>query len=184
MFIKSIQTDFIDVQGTAIADAINLAMNSFSPENDMNKAIIVISDGENHEGDAILAATSAKEKGVVIHTIGIGSDKSVPIPDKGGSSQFKKDQQGEIVMTKLNEEMLQEIAQAGGGIYVKANNSTTGLDYIYEEINKIEKGEITSYAAYDEKFHYFVFAALVLLFFEFFVLERKNRVILKIKLFK
>jgi len=184
LFIKSIKTDFIDIQGTAIADAINLAMNSFSPKNDMNKAVIVISDGENHEGDAILAASSAKEKGVVVHTIGIGSERAEPIPVESGSSQFKKDKDGEIIMTKLNEEMLKEIAEAGGGVYVKANNSTTGLEYIYDEINKIEKGEITTYAEYDEKFHYLIFAAFILLFFEFFILERKNRFLSKIKIFQ
>lgn len=184
LFIKSIDVDFIDIQGTAIAEAINLAMNSFSPENDMNKAIIVISDGENHEGDAVLAATTAKEKGVVVHTIGIGTDKAVPIPSEDGNSQYKKNSQGEIVMTELNEEMMQEIAKAGGGVYVKANNSTDGLEYVYDEIEKIEKGEITSYAAYDEKFHYLVFAALLLLLFEVVILERKNRILNKIKLFK
>jgi len=184
LFVKSIQTNFIDVQGTAIGAAINLAMNSFSPnDNNKNKAIIVISDGENHEDDAITAAKNAQKNGVIVYAIGIGSDKGEPIPD-GESNKFKKDKDGNLIMTKLNEEMLKQIAKAGDGIYVKANNSSTGLEYIYDEIEKVEKGEVSAFSEYNDKFQYLIFAAFVLLIFEFFVLERKNRWLSKIKIFE
>jgi len=183
LFVKSIETSFIDIQGTAIGAAINLAANSFSPENTKSRAVIVISDGENHEDDAIEAVKNATKNGIIVHTIGIGSIEGVPIPDGKDSNKFKKDKDGNLVMTKLNEEMLKQIAAAGDGVYVKANNSSTGLEYIYDEIQKIEKGEVSMFSEYDDKFHYLIFAALILLIFDLFILERKNRWLSKIKIF-
>ncbi len=183
-FIKSIDHSFVKIQGTAIGAAINLAVNSFSPNNDKSRAIIVISDGENHEDDAVTAAENAYKAGIVVYTIGIGSEAGEPIPDENSNNNLKKDKQGNIVMTKLNEEMLKKIAKAGNGTYVKASNTDIGLNYIYDEIQKIAKGEIAVFASYDDKYHYFIFAALILLIIDFFTLERKNRWLSKLKIFQ
>ena len=147
LFLSTINTNIISNQGTAIGKAIELSLNSFDFENAQSKAIIIITDGENHEDDAIEMADAASEKGVFVHTIGMGSVEGSPIPIKNRYGQLKgyrKDKQGNTVITKLNEGMLQEIAQAGGGSYIRANSTQSGLNALFEEINKMEKKEIGS----------------------------------------
>lgn len=186
LFLSSISTDIVPIQGTAIGAAINLAAKSFTPDSEASKAIIVITDGENHEDDAIAAAKSAQELGIIVHTIAMGSPEGAPIPVSGNDGGFRKDEQGNIVISKLDQQMIEQIATAGGGRPVIANNTTTGLNVLFNEINKMNKTELEQrvYAAYDEKFQYFIGFGLLLLFLELLILERKNRHLKDINLFK
>jgi Ca-activated chloride channel family protein len=185
MFLNSIHPGIVSKQGTAIGSAINLASRSFSTENELNKALIIISDGENHEDDAVAAAKSAAELGIRIYTIGIGKPEGVPIP-VDSENNFQKDNQGNTIITKLNEQILQEIANIANGAYIRANNSLSALTAIYNEINKIEKKEIDTkmYSDYEDHFQFLALMALLFIVIEFFVLTRKNRKLSKINLFK
>ncbi len=179
LFLSTIGPDLVPTQGTAIAEAINLSVQSFD-ENDHQKAIIIITDGEDHEGDAVEAAKAAAEKGIRVYTIGMGLPEGGPIPvyDKYGNQQgFKKDLKNNTVITKLDENMLRQIASAGDGMYVRANNTQAGLEKIFSEINKLEKTEFESrmFSDYEDRFQYLIGAALVLLLIEFFILERRSR---------
>lgn len=184
MFLSSINPSMVSSQGTAIGSAINLAMRSFSPKEDLDKTIIIITDGENHEGDALSEAKMAAEKGVSVNVVGIGLPKGAPIPIDNANN-YRKDKEGNVVITKLNEAMCQEIAQAGKGIYVRADNTNSALRALEGEIDKMNKAETEStvYSDYDERFQTLTWLALFILVAEFFVLERKNRVFKKIKLF-
>jgi len=186
LFLNSVNTQIVPKQGTAIGAAINLAMNSFTPEGEANKAIIIITDGENHEDDAVSVAQDALDKGIIVHTIGMGLPSGSPIPVlRGGQTDYLKDRDGNVVITKLNEPMLEQIAAAGEGIYVRANNAQVGLNALFDEINKLEKQEMESrtYSEYDDQFQYFFAAGLILLLLEFIILERKNKYLMKIRLF-
>ena len=143
LFLSTIGTDVVPVQGTNIGAAIDLAMESFSEESPAQKAIVIITDGENHEDDAVVAAQEAAEKGIRVFTIGMGSPDGNPIPQYRGETRtgFKKDREGNIVMSKLNEAMLKEIANAGNGAYVRASNAEVGLEPLLAELNQIEKTE-------------------------------------------
>ncbi len=184
MFLSTINTGIVPTQGTAIGKAINLGIRSFGPQEDVSRAIIVITDGENHEDDAIKAAQAAQEKGIVVYTIGMGSAKGAPIP-AGGNNNFRKDREGNIVITKLDEKMLHEIAIAGGGKSIRANNTKVGLNELLNEINKMEKSEIEAkvYSEYDDQFQWLAWLALAVLVLEIFILERKNRYLKNVKLF-
>jgi Ca-activated chloride channel family protein len=188
MFLSSINTSIVPKQGTAIGAAIELGMHSFTPESESSKTIIVITDGENHEDDAVEMARAAQEEDIIVHTIGMGLPKGGPIPviNANGQKDFRKDKQGEIVVTKLDENMLQEIAAAGGGKYVRANNTEVGINTIFDDINKMQKKELESrvYSDYNEQFFYFIAVALVLLIFEYMMMERKNKIFKNFKLFK
>ena len=189
LFLSTINTNIVPTQGTAIGKAIALSIKSFNLENVQNKAIIIITDGENHEDDAEEQAAQAYEEGIFVHTIGMGSVEGGPIPIKNRNGQLKgyrKDKQGNTIITKLNEEMLQEIAQAGGGSYIRANSTETSLDALFKEINKMEKKEIGSkvFTDYKDRFQLFVGFALFLLILDLFVLERKNKWSNKINLFE
>jgi Ca-activated chloride channel homolog len=186
LFLSSISTDIVPIQGTAIGAAINLSTKSFTPDSEASKAIIIITDGENHEDDAIAAAKSALEQGIIVHTIAMGLPEGAPIPVSIGSRDFRRDEKGDIVISKLDQQMVEQIATAGGGKPVIANNTTTGLNALFDEINKMSKTELEQrvYAAYDEKFQLFIAIGLLLLFLEFLVLERKNRHLKDINLFK
>lgn len=188
LFLETIDTDVVPTQGTAIGAAIRLSMESFGQDVGKNKAIVIITDGENHEDDAINAAREAVEKGISINTIGMGSPNGSPIPTYKNKSQvgFKKDKEGNTIITKLNEQMLQEIAMAGNGAYVHASNSATGLDVILDEINKLEKKNFESkmYSDYDDKFYYFLIPALILLVLELFIDERKAKWVEQLNLFE
>ncbi|MCW0482240.1 vWA domain-containing protein [Gaoshiqia sediminis] len=186
LFLNAVSTQIVPRQGTAIGAAINLANNSFSPQFTGNKAIVIITDGENHEDDAIGAATAAAENGIIVHTIGMGLPQGAPIPViRNGQRDYWKDKDGQVVITKLDEQMLQKIAAAGKGIYVRANNAQVGLNTLFTEINKMEEAELESlvYAEYEDQFQWFIGFALFLLLIDFLILERKNKYLKNIKLF-
>lgn len=186
LFLNSVNTQIVPKQGTAIGASINLAMRSFTPSSKANKAIIIITDGENHEDDAVSAAKNAVENGMVVHTIGMGLPQGSPIPVlRGGQKEYLKDNQGNVVITKLNETMLEQIAAAGKGIYVRANNAQVGLNTLFDEINKLDKAEMESlvYSDYEDQFQYFFAIGMLLILLEFFILERKNRYLKNIRLF-
>jgi Ca-activated chloride channel homolog len=188
LFLSSINTSIVPVQGTAIGAAIDLGMKSFTPETESSKAIIIITDGENHEDNPVEMATLAKEEGIVVHTIGMGLPQGGPIPmiNASGQKDFRRDKDGEVVVTKLDEKTLQEVAAAGGGKYVRANNTEVGINAIFDEINSMQKTELESrvYSDYNDQFYYFIGLALLLLLLEFLLMERKNKYLKNIRLFK
>lgn len=176
LFLSSVDTKIVPTQGTAIGSAINLATESF--DNDKhNKAIIVITDGENHMGDAVGSAKAAAEKHIRVFTIGMGLPDGAPIPmnDDSQNPDFLRDQNGKIVITKLNETMLQQIAAAGNGAYARANNASVGLDQILDNLNKIQKKEIEEkqFTDYVHRFQYFLAIAILFLILELLTVERK-----------
>jgi Ca-activated chloride channel family protein len=187
LFLESISTDMVPTQGTAIGSAIDLAMESFGKDEGKNKAIVIITDGENHEDDAVKAAEAAAEKGVAIHTIGMGSVEGVPIPYYRGNVKdgFRKDKEGNTIVTKLDEKTLQEIAAAANGIYVRATNSDAGLNNVLEAINSLEKKEFESklYGDYQDWFLIFIWVAFVLLVIEILLSERKSKLYQRLNLF-
>lgn len=184
MFLPSIHPSMVSSQGTAIGAAINLALRSFTPNETTEKTIILITDGENHEDDAIGAATKAAEKGIKVNIVGMGQTQGAPIP-VGMGNNFLKDRDGQVVITRLNEQMCQEIAAAGKGIYVRADNTNSALKALQNEIEKMNKSEVDShvYSEYDEQFQTLAWIVLFLLIAEFFTLDRKNRIFRKVKLF-
>jgi len=187
MFLATINPDMVPKQGTAIGAAIDLGMRSFSPGEGKSKAMIIITDGENHEDDPVEKASEASENGIVIHTIGIGSSEGVPIPVVlNGRKDFLKDAGGNTVITKLDEEILKKTAISGNGNYVRASNSNLGLDEIFNEIKNMKKQELesTMYTEYNDQFQVFAAIALLMLFIDFIIMDRKNRKLAKIKLFK
>lgn len=174
MFLNSISTGSVPVQGTAIGDAIGTAVKSFSAQSENSRAIIVITDGENHEDDPVAAAKIAAEAGIKVYTIGVGSADGQPIPVEGG---LLKDKDGNIVVTHLDEDVLKQVAEAGGGIYVHAGNDEFGLTPIVNDIRKMEDEEYNSvvFEEYDEQFMYFLGIALVFFILEMLVGERRPR---------
>ena len=188
MFLSSISTGIVPVQGTAIGSAIQLAIKSFTQQEDMSRVLIIITDGENHEDDAIAIAGEAASNGIKIYTIGVGLDKGSPLPLSSGSGQqdFLKDKDGNVVISKLNEQMLQQIAAEGGGKYIRANNTRLGLNALFEDINQLEKKEIEAkvYSEYQDMFQYPAALALLLIIIEYLILDRKNRRLKHIRLFK
>ena len=183
MFLSSIDPSMIANQGTDIAAAINMASHSFTQQEHVGKAIIVITDGEDHEGGAMEAAKDAHEKGLNIYMLGIGSTKGEPIPDPQ-TGNFMTDNQGNMVMSRLNEQMCREIAQAGGGAYIHVDNSSSAQRLLDEELDKLEKGETIIYSDYEELFQYAGLMALILLILEICIMDRKNPLLKNIKLFK
>ncbi|MBO4465963.1 MAG: VWA domain-containing protein [Bacteroidales bacterium] len=172
MFLSSIDAGSIPVQGTAIGDAIHTAIKSFSAQSEKSRVIILITDGENHEDDAVAAAREAGDAGIRIYTIGVGSAHGQPIPVDG---QLLTDKNGNIVVSKLDEAVLRKIAAAGGGAYVHAGNDEFGLNPIVDEIRRMEGEEFSSvvFEEYDEQYMYFFAMALLLLVIEILVGERK-----------
>lgn len=187
LFLSSISPDIVPTQGTAIGSAIDLAMKSFTPESETSKAIIVITDGENHEDDAVEMAKLAAENNIIVHTIGMGLPQGGPIPiaNAYGQKDFRRDKEGQVIVTKLDEKMLQEIAVAGKGTYIRANNTEVGINNVFDEINKMEKSELESrvYTDYNEQFFYFIAIAFALVIFEYCVMENKNKLFRNFKLF-
>jgi len=179
MFLSSISPGIVPVQGTAIGAAIKLAMNSFTREKDMNRVIIILTDGENHEDDPVAMAAIAKEKGIKVYTIGVGLPKGapIPLPSSSGQRNFLKDKNGQVVVSKLDEKMLEEIAASGGGKYIRANNTRLGLNVLFDDISKIQKKEINAkiYSEYNDVFQYPLALALLFILIEFSILDRKNR---------
>jgi Ca-activated chloride channel homolog len=187
LFLSAINTNIVPVQGTAIGAAIELSAKSF--DNEMHsRAIIIITDGENHEDDPVKAAKTAADQGIKIFTVGMGLPEGAPIPDYDAYNRqtgFKKDRQGNTVITKLDEGMLQQIAATGNGVYVRASNAQVGLNRIFNEISKLEKTEFESkiFSDYESRFHYFIALSLLLLLIEILIFERKSKWLRKIKLF-
>jgi Ca-activated chloride channel homolog len=187
LFLSTIDSDIIPTQGTAIGDAIDLAVEAFPKDEMKNKAVVVITDGENHEDDAISAARHADSAGVIVHTIGMGSPSGGPIPVyyNGAQVDYKKDNAGNVVVTKLDESLLQQIAAAGNGVFVRASNSEDGLREILNQINKMQKKNYGSklYTDYEDRFQYFLGIALILLLLELLLSERKSKWLNKLNLF-
>ena len=184
MFLSSIDPSMIQVQGTDIARAIQMATHSFTQEEKIGKAIIIITDGEDHEGGAIEAAKEAMKNGMRVYVLGVGSTKGSPIPD--GQGDYMKDNTGQTVMSALNEQMCREVAQAGGGAYIHVENNTGAQRLLDEELDKLEKRETEStiYSDYDEQFQAVGIVALLLLIIELCVLEIKNPLLSRFSFFK
>lgn len=174
MFLSSISTDSVPVQGTAIGDAVLTAAKSFSAQSEKSRAIIVITDGENHEDDPVEAARQAASMGIKVYTIGVGSLRGQPIPKDG---ELMKDKDGEIVVTRLDEGTLQKMAREGNGAYVHAGNDEFGLNPVIDDIRKLEEEKFKSvvFEEYDEQYMYFFAAALVLFVIEMLIGERRHK---------
>ena len=192
MFLDQIQSNLVPMQGTAIGDAIDRSAGLLLNEGDStfskrSKSIILISDGENFEDDAVVAAKDAAGRGVQVYTVGIGSPDGVPIPieSNGKIAGYKKDKEGNTVITKLNMNLLQSIAMSAGGISVQASSSDLGLDKITEQISKLKKAKanLKRYSDYDEHFLIFAFIALILLIIDIFVTEHKTKWYQQLNLF-
>jgi Ca-activated chloride channel family protein len=188
LFLSTINTEIVPSQGTAIGEAIEIAMKSFD-QNNRNKAIVIISHGEDHEENAADLAKEASKAGINVFTIGMGLAEGAPIPilnEYGKKTGFRKDRNGNTVVTKLNEDMLQKIAQSGNGSYVRANNTRSGLETIFSEINKLEKSEIDSkiFTDYEDRFQWFILLAILFLVVELFTTARKRNWESKINLWK
>ena len=176
IFLNTINTGSVPVQGTAMGEAILLAVKSFSLDSDKSgRAIVMITDGENHEDDPVEAAKIAKASGVNVYTIGIGSDTGKPIPIAGG--ELLKDREGNIVVTKLDEQTLVKVAEAGGGLYVRAGNSDFGLDAVVEKIRELDKQTYRSivFEDFDEQYMYFFGIALFFFILEFLIGDRREK---------
>lgn len=182
-FAKRLSPDLVSVQGTELGQAISLAALSFSQEGDAGRAMILITDGEAHDAVALEAAQRAAEQGIRIFAIGIGTPEGAPIRING---EFIKDERDEMVVSRLNEQMLTDIAQATGGAYVRASNAAFGLEEIVAEINKIERGELTSqrFDEYDEQFTWLVAIAFALLLLEALLLDRRNPRLRRFNIFR
>ena len=174
-FLKSITTESVPIQGTDLAGALMTAARSFSTQSERSRAIILITDGEDHEGEALDAAKAIAEQGIRIYCIGVGSPQGKPIPQKGGG--LMKDRDGEIVVSRLDEDILQEIAGIGGGKYVRAGNAEFGLNPIIDDIRTLDKEQFNSvvFEDFDEQYMYFFAIALFFLILEFLVPETKAR---------
>lgn len=186
LFLNTIDTDIVPVQGTVIGEAINLGVNSFSSDKDVDKAMIIITDGEDHEGNAYEAAAKAAEQGIMINVIGIGSPEGAPIPEGYSDSRYKTDNDGQVVVTKLNEQMAIEIAKSGKGLYAHADNSNSAIRALEDELNDLQTKKSTSltYSEYDEKFTYFAWFMLIILIVEVLVYDKKNPIFKNVRLFK
>ena len=174
MFLGSISTQSVPIQGTAIGEAINTALRSFSAQSDKSRAIIVITDGENHEDDPVAAASQAAELGVRVFAIGVGSPEGTMIPFE---DDYLRDKEGNPVVTRLDESVLQEVAAAGKGLYVRAGNSEFGLDPIIGEIARMDDEEYDSvvFEEYDELYMYFFAMALFFLVLEMLIGDRRSK---------
>ena len=184
-FARKIDPSLVSVQGTAIGKALEQALLAFSSNTEQShgRVIILITDGENHEDDAIAVAERAAQQGVRIFTIGIGTPEGAPIQIEG---EFIKDENGEMVVSKLNEEMLAQIADITGGAYVRATKQSIGLDEIVKAINEMEKTELSTirFEEFNEQYQYLLIAALVLLLAEFLILDRRNPLLAHLNIFR
>jgi Ca-activated chloride channel family protein len=190
MFLSGTGPDMVSKQGTAIGSAINLAVRSFSSgeeqrlagENIPSQAIVVITDGENHEDDAVGEAARAAEQGIKVYTVGLGDPNGVPVPLSPGSSATRRDRDGNVVVSKLNERLLKEVAAEGRGAYISGDR----INSLIDELDKLERAELRSrvFAEFSERFQYFAGFALFFLVLEFFIRSRKNRFLLRLNLFK
>jgi len=187
MFLQNMNTDMLSSQGTAINEAIKLAKTYYDDEEQTNRVLIIISDGEDHSDEAASVAEEANEEGIRIFTIGVGDVKGGPIPEKrnGIVLNYKKDNDGETVITRLNEEILKSIASKANGVYINGKNTNELVDQIGEILNKMDKKEFESkqYADFKDQFQWFLGIALFFLFLDIFLLERKTGWLKKLNLF-
>jgi Ca-activated chloride channel family protein len=184
MFLNNLKPELIKTQGTAIGQALSTSIRCFGEQSDASRAIILITDGENHEDDAVAVAQRAKEMGIHVLVVGIGKPEGSPIP-MPGTNNYRKDRQGNVVVSKLNEDMCREIAQAGGGIYVRCDNTNTATKAIQKELDKLGTQEIETqvYTDYNEQFQSFALIALLLLVIDFFIFNRKNKSLTRLDIF-
>ena len=184
MFLSSIDPSLIATQGTDLAKAIDMATHSFTQEEGVGKAIVVITDGEDHEGGAVESAKAAKDNGMRVYVLGVGSVNGAPIPIPG-TGDFMKDNTGNTVMSALNEDMCKQVAQAGGGAYIHVENNSAAQDQLDNELDKLAKKETTAtiYSEFDEQFQAFGLLALLLLILEICILDRRNPLLKKLSLF-
>lgn len=184
MFLETITPALISRQGTDIGGAISLAMKSFTPKEGIGKAIIVITDGENHEGGAEEAARLAAEKGMNVYLLGVGSLDGAPIPVEG-TKDYRRDKEGNVVVTKLNEGMAQTIAQAGNGAYIRVDNTNNAQKLLESEVNKLAKADVETevYTEFNEQFEFVAWIAFLLLVVESLILTGKSRWTKDFKLF-
>lgn len=185
MFLQSVRPEMMNNQGTSIGLAIDKSIQSFDMSNGVNKAIIIMSDGEDHEGNAELVAEGARENDIIICTVGMGTTKETPIPDyvDGKVIGLKKDDEGNTVYTRLNEEMLQNIASNGGGVYTRAEGTVVDLKGLVQRIREIEAAEIDSvaYVDYEDQYQWFLGLGLLFLFIEFFLTEKRTGFVHKLQ---
>jgi Ca-activated chloride channel family protein len=186
IFLDNINPALVPVQGTVIGSAINISMNSFTSDKEVDKSIILITDGEGHEDNAVEMAQKAAAAEIQINVLGIGSPEGAPIPLSADSNDVKKDATGVPVVTKLNEDMCKQIAQAANGMYVRADNSNNALKSLQAELDKLQRKstEGVEYSDYDEKFQFFAWIMLILLVVEVCVFDKKNKLFKNIRLFK
>jgi len=188
LFLNEISTGMVPTQGTAIGAAIDMGMQSLDFKNNTAKAMILMTDGENHEDDAVKAAENAADKKVVIHVIGFGSPQGSPIPVylNGKQAGFHVDSAGHTVISKLNEDMCKEIAAAGGGVFVRASNAGSGLNIVMDQVNKMQQKGYDSkqFKDFEDRFQFFFVIALLLLVVEFFISNRKSLRLSRLKLFE
>lgn len=184
MFLETISPALISRQGTDIGGAISLAMKSFTNTEGVGKAIILITDGENHEGGAEEAAKLAANKGMNVYVLGIGSLEGAPIP-ADGSNDYRRDKEGNVVVTKLNEQMAQTVAQAGNGAYIRVDNTNNAQKILESEVNKLAKADVTTevYTEFNEQFEFIAWIAFILLVIEALILTGKSRFTRGFKLF-
>lgn len=184
MFMNTISPELVPTQGTSIGEAIELCMKSFPPKGEAERAIIIITDGENFEDDAMEAAKEAQKEGVKIHVVGLGLEQGSPIP-MPNSSDFRKDKEGNVVITKLNEKMCQDIAAAGNGIYVRSDNSNAAIKILEAQLDKMTKADLETavYSEYDEQFGGLAWIVLLLLLADLFLMHRKNKRLRNVRLF-
>ena len=184
MFLSSIDPSMMATQGTDIARAIDMATHSFTQEEGIGKAIIVITDGEDHEGGALEAAKAAKDAGMRVYVLGVGSPNGAPIPIPG-TGDYMKDNTGNTVMSALNEDMCRQVAQAGGGAYIHVENNSAAQDQLDNELSKLAKKETTStvYSEFDEQFQAVAILALLLLILEICIFDRRNPLLKRLSLF-
>ena len=179
MFLDMINTDLIPYPGTAIADAIKLALRSFSTKEKKHKVLVVITDGEDHKGNVLEVAQEAKRQGVRIYTIGIGSSEGEPIPiydEKGALKEYKKDKYGNTVMSKLDESTLQKVALLTGGKYFRFTDASSEINALYNDISRMEKKKLKStlFTQYEDRFQYPLFFGIIILILEMFIYSRKK----------
>lgn len=189
LFLSTVNTNMVPTQGTAIGAAIDLGMRSFDFKNGTGKAMIIITDGENHEDDAVSAAKNATDRDVSIHVIGVGSVQGAPIPyyQDGKQMGFRVEEDGKTqVLSKLSEDMCKEIAAAGNGSYVRATNANSGLNVVMDQIGKIQRKTVDSknFKDFEDRFQFFLGCAYVLLIVEFFISNRRSQRLSNLKLFE
>ena len=187
MFLGNMNTDMLSSQGTAIDEAIKLATTYYDDEDQTNRVLIIISDGEDHGSDAVDIAEEASEKGIKILTVGVGDVKGGPIPIKrnGVVLNYKKDKNGDTVITRLNETTLREIAEEANGIYINGSNTAVVVEAIKDVLNSMDKKEFESkqIADFKDQFQWFLGLGIILLFIDIFFLERKTAWLKKLNLF-